>query len=209
MEYLLVQFPISTKIEPNYWNRLQTTNQPPPKRLKDNPKVLDERMFQWFTVARSKQISISGPLICEKALTVAASSGMNDFKASNGWLESFRKRHNISFKLLSGESVNLDHAVVQDWKSNVQSVLNGYDLKDVFNCDETGLFWRGIPNRTMALKSDQCKGGKLAKKRLTVMLTVSALGEKLKPLVIGKAKMPRAFNKKYPHTIIWRSNSKA
>jgi hypothetical protein len=209
MEYLLVQFPISTKIEPNYWNRLQTTNQPPPKRLKDNPKVLDERMFQWFTVARSRQISISGPLICEKALTVAASSGMNDFKASNGWLESFGKRHNISFKLLSGESVNLDHAVVQDWKSNVQSVLNGYDLKDVFNCDETGLFWRGIPNRTMALKSDQCKGGKLAKKRLTVMLTVSALGEKLKPLVIGKAKMPRAFNKKYPHTIIWRSNSKA
>ncbi len=111
------------------------------------------------------------------------------------------------FHQMQGTAVH--HAVVQDWKSNVQSVLNGYDLKDVFNCDETGLFWRGIPNRTMALKSDQCKGGKLAKKRLTVMLTVSALGEKLKPLVIGKAKMPRAFNKKYPHTIIWRSNSKA
>jgi hypothetical protein len=30
-----------------------------------------------------------------KTLQVAASIGLNDFKASNGWLEVFRKRHYI------------------------------------------------------------------------------------------------------------------
>jgi hypothetical protein len=103
----------------------------------------------------------------------------------NGWSAS--EKPNISFKMLSRELS----------KSNIQTVLYGYDLKDVFNCDETGLFWHGY------------KGGKLTKERLTIMLTVLAVGEKLKPFVIVKAKMPRSFNKKLPHTITWRSNSKA
>lgn len=67
-----------------------------------------------------------------------------------------------------------------------------------------------MPNRTMATRSDQCKGGKLAKERLTVLLTVNATGEEvLEPLVIGKSKMPRCFNKVLPHNVSWRNNKKS
>jgi hypothetical protein len=54
------------------------------------------------------------------------------------------------------------------------------------------------------------RGCKLAKERLTVMFCCSASGEKLKPMLIGKAKKPRCFKNinvtNLP--VIWRSNKK-
>jgi hypothetical protein len=53
-----------------------------------------------------------------------------------------------------------------------------------------------LPDKTLAPKGEACKGGKLAKERITVMLASSSTGEKLKPLVIRKAKQPRCFKNK-------------
>jgi len=64
--------------------------------------------------------------------------------------------------------------------------------------DETRFFWKGVPNRSLVLQGEKCKAGKLAKERLTIALLCLAIGEKIKPLVIGKSQMPRAFNKQLP-----------
>ena len=57
------------------------------------------------------------------------------------------------------------------------------------------------------------KGGKLPKERLSVLLCASILGEKLKPLVIGKSAYPNAFRKNKIKVenlpITWRSNKAA
>jgi hypothetical protein len=179
------------------------------KRLKNNAAELDMRVYEWFSQARSRGICITGPMIKEKATISADHIGMDGFKASNGWLECFQKRHNISWRAVSGESNNMPSEVVKNWKTNIMTILAGYSLRDIFNCDKTGLFWRALPNKTLAEKGDLCIGGKLAKERLTVMLTVSALGEKERLLVIGKAQMPRCFGGKTPPGIIWKANSKA
>ena len=71
--------------------------------------------------------------------------------------------------------------------------LWGYKIEDIFNADETGLFFCSLPNRSMVTKGDTCKGGKIAKKRITVLLCCSAMGEKLKPMVIGHSLKPRCF----------------
>jgi hypothetical protein len=60
-------------------------------------------------------------------------------------------------------------------------MLSTYDDNDIFNCDETGLFFKTLPDKTLCIKSEDCKGGKLAKEHLTVMLCCSLGGEKLKP----------------------------
>ena len=65
----------------------------------------------------------------------------------------------------------------------------------MYNADETGLFFKSLPNKTLAAKDDKCIGGKLSKERLTVLLCANASGEKLKPLVIGKSKQPRSFGR--------------
>ncbi|MCP6768959.1 hypothetical protein NL529_29355, partial [Klebsiella pneumoniae] len=70
-----------------------------------------------------------------------------------------------------------------------------------------------LPSKTLAAKRDTCQGGKNANVRLSVMFACNSVGDKLKPLVIGKSKCPRAFRaaKVDPKqlTVTWRSNKKA
>ncbi len=66
-----------------------------PARVSGNGKVIDERVYEWFANIRYRNIPIFGPILQTKALQVAANIGLNDFRASNGWLEAFRKRHCI------------------------------------------------------------------------------------------------------------------
>jgi hypothetical protein len=120
---------------------------------------------------------------------VATNIGLNDFRARNGWLEVFRKRHCIQFHLLSGESAGMDENVINHWKENLPNIIQGYDTKHIWNVDETGLLWKGVPNRSLTLQGEKCKAGKLAKQRLTIALLCSATGEKFKPLVIGKSQL--------------------
>ena len=54
-------------------------------------------------------------------------------------------------------------------------------------------FFKKLPTKTLALKSEKCSGGKLAKDRITYLFACSAMGEKLRPFVIGKSLRPRAF----------------
>ena len=58
-------------------------------------------------------------------------------------------------------------------------------MKDIFNADETGLYYSALPSCSMVVKSDPHRGLKIAKERITALIAASAIGEKLKPLVCG------------------------
>ena len=70
-------------------------------------------------------------------------------------------------------------------------ILNGYAKEDIYNLDETGCFWRSLPDKGFGEKG--CKGGKKSKHRVTVTFLVSAAGEKEDPIVIWTSKTPRCF----------------
>ena len=87
-----------------------------------------------------------------------------------------------------------------------------FDIENVHNADETGLFFQLGPNRTLATKSDRAKGTKKDKERVTVLLCCNATGTKMiKPLVIGNYQNPRCFKNINTQTLPVRytSNSKA
>ena len=74
-------------------------------------------------------------------------------KASSGWLAAFLKRHNIVFGTMSGERGDVNKDVVSSWKGKLPTVCEGYDPKDVFNMDETGLFYRDTSRKSYHMKS--------------------------------------------------------
>lgn len=152
-------------------------------------------LHRWYSLARSQGYTISGPILQEKAKMIANELGIaeNDFSASSGWLQKFLMRNNISLFTISGESAIVDLNKIQSWKENLNVIIEEYDLKDIFNADETGYFFKMLPNKTLSSKGMNCKGGKLYKDRITVLLTCSANGEKLPPLVIGRSKLPRCL----------------
>ncbi|XP_052221853.1 tigger transposable element-derived protein 6-like [Dreissena polymorpha] len=168
-------------------------------------------MLEWFKTARSQGIPLSGPMLQEKALFYASELGVTDLKASNGWLGRFRERHNINFAAVCGESNSVNQVTVDDWVERLPTILAGYDLCDVFNMDETGLFFRALPDKSLSIKGEDCKGGKRSKERLTVALCCNAVGDFEKPLMIGKAATPRCFRNtdvsRLP--VMWRHNKKA
>lgn len=77
----------------------------------------------------------------------------------------------------------------------LQQIITGYNLENILNADELALFYRQILKKNFVKKGDRCKGGKMAKERLSVLSCCSLTGEKYKPLVIGLAARPRVFKK--------------
>ena len=68
-------------------------------------------------------------------------------------------------------------------------------LNQVFNCDETGLCWKLMPDKTLvSSREKEAKGFKKPKDRVTLMACTNATGFIKFPLVfIHKLKNPRCF----------------
>eukprot|EP00062_Callorhinchus_milii_P011594 gi/632958112/ref/XP_007894849.1/ PREDICTED: tigger transposable element-derived protein 3-like [Callorhinchus milii] len=58
---------------------------------------VEAALLRWFSQARSQQVPVNGPLLMEKANSLATELGI-EFKATNGWLERWKKKHSIQFK---------------------------------------------------------------------------------------------------------------
>lgn len=181
------------------------------ERRKTANEDINEIMWNWFVSVRAKNHRVSGPMIQEYAKKVAQKLGTTEFIASNGWLDSFRKRHQIVFNELCGESSDVNSEITEEWIAKLPSIIEGYKHENIVNGDETGLFFHALPSKSLCLIGEKCSGGKLCKERLTVFLCSFMSGKMEKPLVIGKAAKPRCFKNmdiwKLP--IEWRSNKKA
>ena len=53
---------------------------------------------------RSNSLPVSGLVLQEKATDFAKMFGIADFKASNGWVDRWKARNNVTFKTMSGET---------------------------------------------------------------------------------------------------------
>ena len=141
----------------------------------------------------SKNIPVSGRMIQERACLYAAELSYEGFMASNRWLDRWQKCHNVRLATLSGEAADVNEEVVEDWGQRLESICRGYQLRDIFNADEIGLFYRALPTKSMCVKGDGAKGEKKTKDRISVLLACSAEGEMLTPFVIGRSANPRCF----------------
>lgn len=124
--------------------------------------------------------------------------GIENWKCSGGFLQRFCLRYGVLSKKICGEGLDCP-----DYSSFMEEVLKPllqeYEPQDVYNADETSLFYKLIANRTYAFKAQPVIGSKhtSSKDRLSLLLCTNMTGtDKLKPVLIGKAARPSCLRKK-------------
>ena len=91
------------------------------------------------------------------------------------------------------------HDELETWKETVLlPTLARYSPNDIYNGDETALFYKSLPHRTYCFDGDKPAGSPKRKDRLTLLIITNMDGSDHRKLsVIGKSKMPRCLQKKY------------
>lgn len=160
--------------------------------------TLDEALASWVISCQEKGICLGWQILRKKAEMFADELGIpeSDRPAfSDGWIQKFLQRRNFKSIKLSGESRSADVEAIHSELPALQQIVAQYDPANVFNMDETGLFYCMAPDRTIA--SRQIGGLKKDKTRITIALCANSDGtEKRDLFFIGHAEKPRAFNKK-------------
>ncbi|UYV77714.1 TIGD1 [Cordylochernes scorpioides] len=139
----------------------------------------------------------------------------NFLASHDGWFERFKIRYSLHSLKLKGELTSGDVDAAQEYPANFAEIINenSYTPDQVFNADESGLFWKKMPERTYVSKFyKSASGHRAAKDHITILFCSNASGDYImKPLVINKSKMPRAFKGVNINNlpVYWRANKKA
>ncbi|CAK8571898.1 unnamed protein product [Lathyrus sativus] len=173
---------------------------------------MEKVVYEWF-LQHQERVNITGELILQKTrdtMKLVYPHDDSDFNFSIGWLGKFKSRHGIKSFHRFGESGSVD---VQDMEQNLVSIrekIDQFPMKDVFNMDETGLFYRLQVDHSLATK--QLEGRKQDKERLTVVICCNEDGSEKIPLwIIGKYAKPRCFKNVNMNSLDcqYRANKKA
>ncbi|XP_053404457.1 tigger transposable element-derived protein 4-like [Mercenaria mercenaria] len=173
---------------------------------------LESALLQWFKFARDKEAVLSGPTLIAKAEQYAQSLQIEDFHGTTGWLHRFKERNGIVFRSINGESRSVNDVSddMEAWKKTRTDLLQRFNAEDVYNADETGLFFKMLPEKTLDFKGVDCNGGKRSKERLTVMVCTNMSGtDKLPLFIIGKSAKPRCFKNVKTLQTQYTNNKKA
>lgn len=156
---------------------------------------IDEILFEWYKKEHARNTPIDGPMLQAKAREIANELGIQLAENLNSWLTRWKNRFNLVWKKRAGEQNDADTAAAENWIKNVlPTLIKDYQPRNVFNADETGLWFRALPDGTFCFRGEAATGSKKAKERLSILFCANSDGsEKLKPLVIGKSKNPRCF----------------
>uniref|UniRef100_A0A8C4TJD3 Jerky protein homolog-like n=1 Tax=Erpetoichthys calabaricus TaxID=27687 RepID=A0A8C4TJD3_ERPCA len=159
---------------------------------------LDRAVFEWFKQKRAEGCPVSGPLLLEKAKWFHCEMKIPEpFAVSQGWLQCFKSRHGIRQLDIQGEKISGDSDATALYVTEFKRLVEAHDHSpdQLYNADETGLYWKALPSKTLVSKEEKsAPGHKSSKERITVLACTNASGShKLKLICIAKSKNPRLF----------------
>ncbi len=83
-------------------------------------------------------------------------------------------------RIAAGESASVDLDKVDTWRSdNLAQIRGNFKPEAIFSADDTAIFWKALPNRTLIFKGRKCKGGKQCKERITALCAASMTGKSI------------------------------
>ena len=177
------------------------------RKLPSNTEELDRQLAEWVDIQQSKGLMVNTHLIKlqgQRLQDMLDSSLSPDqqlaLQFSNGWLEKFCHRHSFKQQVAHGESGSVQQEVINQELPALRQLLQQYHPDDIFNADETGLFYNMPPNKTIA--SSPTSGLKKNKARISILFACNSSGtEKLDLIFIGHTQQPYAFKKAKPEQL--------
>ena len=73
---------------------------------------------------------------------------MAKFKGSQSWASKFARASGWKSKALHGEAGSVDVDAVEPKIEKIRQEIKKYDIDNVYNMDETGLWFKTLPNRS-------------------------------------------------------------
>jgi len=96
---------------------------------------VEEALLRWFSGDRqelSHQLPVSSKMLMQKADQLADGLGVADFKATNGWLERWKKRNSIQFRKQQVEKQDapddFDAGNTADTPVRIEKMSGRYDV---------------------------------------------------------------------------------
>ncbi|XP_066970842.1 tigger transposable element-derived protein 1-like [Macrobrachium rosenbergii] len=166
---------------------------------------IERLLLIWLKDQNQRRIPVSLVVIQEKARRLYQAlkserwgeSASEYFVASKWWFNMFKVRANLHNLKVPSKTASADEKAAKIFRIGLTEIIRegGYLPEQVFNVDETGLFWKRMPSRTYISKEEKsAPGHKVSKERLTLLLGGNASGDlKLKPLLVYLAENPVAF----------------
>jgi len=186
---------------------------------------VEDELLQLFLQYRSLGYPISGPLLRLIAVREAKKLVLDESIPQNirnkysmasfgkSWLKGFKLRNNIRGNIrINGERASLPNNIDELMAPIVEKINScGIPPCNIYNWDETGLFYRAMPRYTLALANDDGAGCKEDIKRITVMMSVNGDVSDTNIIIIGVAKKPRGTSPEFfaNHNVRYFNNKTA
>jgi hypothetical protein len=159
---------------------------------------LEDMLYVWIDSMRRASLPVPPSLVIAKAKIIASNLSIpeSDFKASWQWLSRFRVRRGLQKILLHGEGaeVNKNDPELLAALEELYEIISNYEPENVYNMDETGLFFRLLPRYSLLMPEEDLsttRGKKKSKDRLSLIVCANATGShKIPCTLIGKPKEP-------------------
>jgi hypothetical protein len=156
---------------------------------------MEQLIVQWILEARDLQLPVQRKMIQRKAMAIISPEHPN-FRASDGWLQKFMRRNSLSLRKHTSIQQNLPAGLerkLEKFIDEVKTFREQHNFPDnlIINMDETPIFFDMPRSSTVTgkgAKEVRIRGTKGGKKRVTYVVSCSAAGEMLKPMVIFKGK---------------------
>jgi hypothetical protein len=113
---------------------------------------LDKALQIWTSQAVATGLPLTDMILQQKGLELAQMLNINEdqIKFSNGWVWRFKQRNGLKNVKFSGEANSAPIETLPEERIRLRALLAKYNKEDVYNADETGLFFRMEPNQTLS-----------------------------------------------------------
>lgn len=194
----------------------------------DTPKLMEDRktlhkprnidvdqvLMEWIRQRRSEKVPLDRSIIMAQAKNFHEQLKIpTNCEYSAGWFSKFKNRHGLRILSICGEKVSADQEGAEEFVEEFQNLIKEHNLtpEQIYNADETSLFWRYVPRKTYVAPEESAPSGvKDSKERLTVLACSNAAGtHKCKLLIIGKSARPRALKNVKNIPVLYRANKRA